>query len=61
MPQQLPSNKVNKLIDETGLPIVKVLVSDNQKDLWLRGGKIVCLYRDGTIKDTDNTWGSNLK
>ena len=60
MPQQLAENKVNKLIDETGLPIIKVLESEyHLRYLWLKGGKIVCLYGDGTIEYMDNAWKAN--
>lgn len=49
--QRLGVKKTNKLIAETGLPIVAVLVrggTHHRRDLCLSDGRVVHLYRDGS-------------
>lgn len=59
MRQQLGVSKVQQLIKKTGLPIVKVFVRGNtnhRKDLCLKSGEIICLYKDGVMEKSSITW-----
>lgn len=54
--QKLGKKKLAKLRNETGLPIIAVLVrggTDHRKDLCLEGGKVIHLFNDGTMQESD--------
>lgn len=51
--QRLGVKKTNRLIAETGLPIVAVLVrggTRHRRDLCLSDGSVIHLYRDGKME-----------
>ena len=53
--QTLNDKKIRAIARKTGLPVVAVLVrggTDHRKDLCLEGGKVVHLYKDGTMEDS---------
>lgn len=59
MRQKLGPKKVEALRKSTGLSIVAVLVrggTDHRKDLLIEGGKIICLYPDGTMEPGRLGW-----
>lgn len=59
MRQNLGPRKVEQLRKQTGLDIVAVQVRGNtghRKDLFLRGGKIVHLYPDGSRQASTVPW-----
>lgn len=54
MRQSLGSKKVRRLAEQTGLPVVRVMVRGNtghRKDLCLADGRIFRLYLDGTLEE----------
>lgn len=60
MRQRLGTKKTRRLAKETGLPIVCVMVrggTNHRRDLCLRDGSIVYLYRDGTVEVSAERWG----
>lgn len=63
MRQALGPKKVEKLRQQTGLDIVKVMVRGNtghRRDLCLADGTVVCLWPDGTTtKEEGHIWDAN--
>lgn len=54
--------KTKKLSQQLGLPIEIILVrgdTDHRKDLYLTGGKIIHLYKNGTMKESKVKWVQN--
>ena len=54
--QRLSDRKVKKIRAETGLPVVAVLVrggTNHRRDLCLSDGRVVHLYKDGTMQVSD--------
>lgn len=59
MRQLLSDKKVKKLIKQTELPIVKVMVrggTDHRKDICLEDGSIVSMDKDGYITVCPFPW-----
>lgn len=57
--QKLSQRKVRRLARELDLPIVHVLVrggTDHRKDLCMVGGKVIHLYKDGTMEESEIGW-----
>ena len=53
--QRLGEKKLRRMRELTGLDLVAVVVrggTDHRRDLWLRNGTIVYLWRDGTMTET---------
>ena len=58
MRQLLGKKKVNLLRKQTGLDIIAVFVrggTNHRKDLCIRGGKIISMYKDGSLHETKYT------
>ena len=60
--QRLGEKKTRKLREKTGLPVVRAVVrggTDHRIDLYLEGGVIMSLYRDGTLERVEGfTWNN---
>ena len=59
MRQRMGEKKVKKLAEELGLPIKTIQVrgnTDHRKDLLLEGGKMIYLFKDGTMKEASVKW-----
>jgi hypothetical protein len=59
MRQKVGPKKVARYQRQTGLPIVGALVRGNtghRVDLLLEGGKVVCLWPDGTMEESSVRW-----
>ena len=59
MRQQMSEKNVRKIREQTGLPVVCVKVrgnTDHRKDLFLENGDIVCLEKDGEIRNYPLKW-----
>ena len=57
--QLLGQKKVNKLIKETKLNIVKVMVrggTNHRLDLCVNGGEVFNLYKTGELIKSDGKW-----
>lgn len=53
MRQLLGEKKVRRIREQTGLPVVKVLVrgnTDHRRDMHLETGEIISLFKDGTMQ-----------
>ena len=60
--QKLKYHKVKKIAEETGLPVIAVLVRGGEnhvKSLCLENGKVVLMLPDGTLKPSE--FGHNIK
>ncbi len=54
--QQMGEKKVSRWREQTGLPVIAVLVrggTNHRKDLCLEDGSVVHMFSDGTMEKSD--------